>query len=95
VEAAPEFVETEADYPTLLEETEWAILDRRDFTAAFARSCAAKLRLEQEERHGLLPIVGAAELDRRGKLLSRRITALERGILKRELFLATPADSGV
>jgi len=93
VESAPEFVESEADYPTLLAQTEWNIVDRRDFTAAFARSCAAKLWLEQEQRDVLLPLAGAAELDRRQTLMSRRIAALERGILKRELFLAAPAGA--
>jgi SAM-dependent methyltransferase len=93
VESAPEYVETEIDYPTLLEATEWEILDRRDFTADLALACTARLRLEREERDLLLRLVGAAELDRRSELFSRRIAALKRGILKRELFLVAPTGA--
>jgi SAM-dependent methyltransferase len=90
VESAPEFVETDVDYSTLINATGWKILDRRNFTAEFGLSCSAKLRLEQAERDVLLPLIGAAELDRHRELFSRRIEALERGILKRELFLLAP-----
>jgi len=93
VESAPEFVEAEADYRSLLEATEWKILDRRNVTAAFARSCTARLRLEQAERDVLLPLIGADELDRREQLFGRRIAALERGLLKRELFLVAPINA--
>jgi len=63
-ESAPEFAETgESDYPGLLEATEWKILDRHNVTAAFTRSCKARLRLEQAEHNALLPLVGADELD--------------------------------
>lgn len=93
VKAAPEFVETETDYPTLLEATGWAILDHRDLTAVFAQSCAAKLRLETEEHGALVRLIGAAEFDRRGEMITRRVAALERGILRRELFLARAASA--
>lgn len=90
VESAPEFVETEVSYPTLLDATGWNMLDRRNVTAEFALSCTARLRFEQAEHDVLLPLIGADELDRREELFSRRIAALERGILKRKLFLVAP-----
>lgn len=92
VETAPEFVETDMDYPAMLEATDWQILERHDFTATFAQSCRARLRLEQEAREVLLPVAGAAELDRRLTLFSRRLTALGRQLLKRELFLVVPRE---
>lgn len=90
VAAAPEFVEAEAAYSMLLSETGWRLSDRHDLTDAFLQSSIDKLRVDRENRVALLPISGAQELDRREDLMNRRIAALQRGILKRELFVAEP-----
>jgi SAM-dependent methyltransferase len=50
VEAAPDFVETEVEYPILFAATCWAISDRYDLTAAFAQSCRERLRAEEDLR---------------------------------------------
>jgi SAM-dependent methyltransferase len=91
-ETAPEFVEAEAEYPMLFAATGWVIQERHDLTAAFAEGCRTKLRAEQELAGDLEPIVGADELERDGPRLRRRIGALERGHLKRELFFLGAAS---
>ena len=87
VATAPDFVEAEAEYPTLFAATGWALLERHDLTRAFARGCLEKVRSEEELRRELEPVAGAAELDRRRVRMLRRIAVLERGHLKRELFV--------
>lgn len=87
VETAPDFVEAEAPYPVLFAETGWAIAERHDLTAAFAESCREKLQAEAELRAELEPVVGAGELARHHARMRRRIAVLERGHMKRELFL--------
>lgn len=89
-ETAPEFAESEADYPTLLAETGWAVLERDDLTEAFRRNCLEKMRAEEELRAELEPLIGAAEFDARQARMNRRIEVLERGHLRRELFVAAP-----
>jgi len=87
LETAPDFVEAEAAYPLLFAATGWEILERYDLTETFARCCREKLRLEGELRTALEPIVGAVELDRHRARILRRIAVVERGHLKRELFI--------
>lgn len=88
---APEFVETDADYPTLLGETGWALLERHDLTGVFSESCRLRLRLETELRAEIQPAVGRTELEMRHDKFRRRMPVLERGHLRRELFVVVPA----
>lgn len=91
LETAPEFVETDTDYPTLLGETGWMLLERHDLTGAFLDSCRRRLCLEAELRAELEPALGRAELDLRHDRFQRRMPVLERGHLRRDLFLVAPA----
>ncbi len=90
VETAPEFAESDADYPTLLSETGWAIRQRHDLTAEFMANCIRKLRAEEELRADLEPLL-SADFDERQARMRRRIAVLDQGHLRRELFFVEPA----
>lgn len=94
-EAAPEFVEADADYPTLLAETGWALLERTDLTGAFLNSCQRRLRLETERRAELEAHLDRTKLDARLDKFRRRVPVLERRHLRREFFLVAPATTGL
>lgn len=87
LETAPEFVESDADYPALLAETGWAVLKRRDLTKTLMKSCRQRTRIEHELRADILPLMGAADFDARQTKMRRRFPALERGHLRRDLFV--------
>lgn len=91
LETAPEFVETDRDYPTLIEGTGWRLLERHDLTAAFMESCQRRLHLEAELHAELRRTMGRAEFEARQDKFRRRMPALERGHLRRDLFLVAPA----
>lgn len=91
VETAPDFVEAEAEYPELFSETGWGILERHDLTEAFTACCRERLRAEEELRAELEPVLGAAEVDRYHARLRRRIAVMDRGHMKRELFVLEAA----
>lgn len=90
LETAPEFAEAPADYARLLAETGWSVIERRDLTAAFAASCRRRMSVEQELREALAPLFGEAELEARLERMRRRIPVLERGHLRRDLFVVCP-----
>jgi len=90
--SAPDFVETDADYPTLLDETGWALVERHDLTRAFMESCRKRLCLEAELQAELRPVMGPAEFEARQDKYRRRIPVLERDHLRRDLFLVVPAS---
>jgi SAM-dependent methyltransferase len=87
VEVAPPFVEAEAAYPALFAATRWVIVERHDVTEAFTQGCRNKLRAEEDLHADLEHVVGAGELESQRARMSRRIAVLERGHLKRELFV--------
>lgn len=91
LETAPEFVETDTDYPTLLDQTGWVLLEQRDLTGAFMESCQQRLQLEAELRAELQAAMGRAEFEERQDKFQRRMPVLERRYLRRDLFLAAPA----
>ena len=91
VETAPEFADMDADYPTLLAATGWAIRRRHDLTAEFRASCIRKLDAEEGLRGELEPLTGAADFDARQARMRRRIAVLEQRHMRRELFIVEPA----
>jgi len=90
-ETAPGFAETEAPYPQLLAETGWELLETRDLTDDFRRNCLAKIEAEQQARAELVALTADGEIDARQARFHRRAEALERGHVKRELFVAAPS----
>ena len=89
--AAPEFVATDQTYPRLLTATGWEILEQADLSAELRDSSLAKIRAETAIRDDLDALEGKQAVDGRHTLLRRRIEALDRGHLRRELFVAAPA----
>jgi ubiquinone/menaquinone biosynthesis C-methylase UbiE len=95
METAPEFVESEAGYPTLLAETGWTILEHHDLSDDFERNCHSRLRLQAERRGELIPLIGAAEFAARQARLQDRLNVLAQGHLRRDLFLVAPDRSSL
>lgn len=90
VEGGPPFVDTPSDYPTLLDQAGWQVIERVDQTDEFLKSVKGFLDLEEHENESLTAVLGAeaysdALARRRAKML-----ALEKGLLRRELFSAIP-----
>ncbi len=90
VENGPEFIESETDYPTLLGQTGWAIVDRRDITPDYAASCRRQLQADTERKDALRALIGASEFAERQADWRSKVAAIDDGLLRRELFVATP-----
>jgi cyclopropane fatty-acyl-phospholipid synthase-like methyltransferase len=87
----PEFIETDSDYPTLLAETGWNLVECRDITTAYAESCGRQIAADEAQKKDLIALIGGDEFaERRSDWLSK-IDALGDNLLRRELFVATPA----
>ena len=89
---APEFVELDTDYPTLISTTGWNIIERWDLTGAFMHSCRQRMSIEEEARAELLPLLGSAEFEARQTRLRSRLPILEKGHLRRDLFVVQRGD---
>ena len=91
LETEPEFAEADADYPTMLEATGWAIRQSDDLTAEYLARCIRKLHAEEELRAELEPLTGAVEFNAKQTRMRRRIEVLEQRHMRRELFFVEPA----
>jgi SAM-dependent methyltransferase len=91
VDSGPEFIETDADYPTLLHETGWTLRKRLDVNATFGETCREIVDLFVRHEHELTELMGASGYGDRRTKLAATLEAIEHGWQRRELILATPA----
>ncbi len=85
---APTFVESETSYPKLLGLTGWNLIGCVDLTAAFLASVRRVRAQEQAHREALQALFGTDETRERLERRRKTVAALERGLLRRELFHA-------
>ena len=90
VENGPEFIESDIQYPALLKQTGWTMLDQQDLTIEYAASCRRQLRADDEHKDALIALIGATEYSERQAGWRSKIAALDEDLLRRELFVATP-----
>ena len=92
IECGPPFAATPVAYPTMLGRAGWALVDRIDLTAEYEAAHHRLLEEEQARADQLTELLGAAGLSER--LAGRRtaIGVIAAGLLRRELFVATPAE---
>jgi len=88
---APLFGEPETDYPTLLGQTGWTVTDSSDITKGYADSVRRFESADEEFKDQLEPLLGAAEFAERQGGWREEFGAIEEGLLRRDLFVATPA----
>ncbi len=93
LENGPEFIESEADYPTLLVQTGWATVDRRDVTLDYAASCRRQLQADEARKDALETLVGSSEFAERQAGWRSKLTAIADGLLRREIFVVIPDNA--
>ena len=87
VENGPEFIESEAEYPALLERANWKILEQQDLTKEYAASCQRQLNADKEQKDALTKLIGTVEYADRQANWAAKLIAINDGLLRRELFI--------
>ena len=87
----PPYVKAPAGYPELLRRTGWSIEHHADLTAAYADSMRRLQRAEEARAEQLSELLGEAEFAERVAGKPAAIRVIEERLLRRELFVATPA----
>lgn len=93
IAGGPPFVESAAAYPDMMREAGWEIADQIDLTAEYLQSTRRHVAGQEAYASEIAEAFGKDEASE--KLARRRATvsALENGLLRRELFDAVPANS--
>lgn len=91
-QAGPLFKETDVPYSQLLQRSGWSVLQRCDLTADYREAARLMLREEEARAAPLSRLLGHAEWREHMERRRRTVEALDRGLLRRELFLAAAVD---
>ena len=87
--SGPPYPDAGADYAELLEEAHWTLLKRIDVTSEFTRCMEVLLDESRERQSGLVELLGEKGYAERAERLRSTRAAIEFGLLRREIFLAT------
>jgi len=90
-EAGPPFVGLEGDYPGMLAASGWGVVERSSVTADYLAALRALCDAMQSDPGKLGKVFGRAEFEMQLQHRARQISAIERGLLIRELYLAETA----
>ncbi|HZZ36654.1 MAG TPA: class I SAM-dependent methyltransferase [Caulobacteraceae bacterium] len=90
VESGPQFIEADADYPTLLDETGWALKARIDLSAAYGETCSQMLVSYEQQGSELAELLGLSAYAEQRSKLAGALAAIRDGLQRRELLLARP-----
>lgn len=86
----PEFVESNTDYDTLVDQTGWELISREDITSAYAASCQRQIQADEKHERELVALLGAAMFTERLQGWREKLVAIRDGLFLRELFLTRP-----
>jgi len=91
LDAGPRFKETMVGYPEMLERAGWRMTHHMDLTTEYAEAARHMLRQEETHAEALTRLLGDAEYAERVRRRRNTVQALDRSLLRRELFAADAA----
>ncbi len=87
----PPFIDSDIDYTTMLGRAGWNIAERHELTSVFEQSVRRVLAGEEAHREELRALIGDDALADQFARRYRAIEGLERGLIRRDMFVAAPA----
>ena len=91
VEAGPEFIRSEAHFPSMLQPAGWQILQQDDITGAILASTERMIAAEEKQSESLRALRGDEANDTVQANLRSRLQAVADRLILRELFSVVPA----
>jgi hypothetical protein len=87
----PPFVAVPDTYPGMLAASAWRVLQKTDLTVAYLDALRRLLDAMKASSDELETVFGRVELDEQLRHRARQISAIERGLLVREMYLVEAA----
>jgi len=88
IESGPPFLDVDRDYADLLDQSCWRLLERWDVSEEFAYSLRTSIEAVKARADALTEVFGPEDLAERLKRREVTLAAIERKLLKREIFVA-------
>lgn len=90
VEAGPPYMESEAEYPHLLDETGWLVDERIDVSVAYEETGRRHIREVEAREAGMRALLGDEEYTEMLERRYRNVRVVAEGLVRRELFSVCP-----
>jgi SAM-dependent methyltransferase len=90
----PPFVDTPDDYSSLLAESGWSLIEKTDLTAEYLFALRRFVESLEAGSTTLEKALGLAEFNRQLQHRREQVSAIERGLLEREMYLVETLCSG-
>lgn len=92
--SGPPFIETDSPYPEMLGQAGWDITDHHDLTAEYLTSVGRMLDKLEIHAAEIASLFGDDDASQERARRRAAVAALERGLLRRELFRVVPSAGG-
>ncbi len=89
--SGPPFIEADVEYPEMLRQTGWTLTDHRDLTAEYGKAVSRMLDNLETHAGEVAKLFGDDEASSQRAGKRETLEALDRGMLRRELFGAVPS----
>jgi ubiquinone/menaquinone biosynthesis C-methylase UbiE len=90
VDSGPPFVETECEYPELLEKAGWKIIERIDVSVAYKETGRRHIREVEARADEISELLGETGLTEMLAKRQRNVESVADGIVRRDLFVVSP-----
>ncbi len=94
LELGPPFVDSVCDYTTMLDRCGWHIRDRTNITGEWAQTTQQYLRQQEAHRKELEDLQGKEDFGAQHTRMREKVTAINEGLMCRELYVSTPCAGG-
>ena len=91
VQAGPEFIRSEARFPSMLQSAGWQIIQQDDITGAFLASTERMIAAEKKQSESLRALRGDEANETVQANLRFRLQAITDRLILREFFSVVPA----
>ena len=90
VKNSPDFIQTDAEYETMLKACGWHIDEQIDLSKDYQETCLLQIEADDLYQEELIKLVGRKQaLDRMSNWKSK-LEVIEEGLVKRDLFVCSP-----
>ena len=90
VKNSPDFIQTNAEYETMLKACGWLIDEQIDLSKDYQETCRLQIEADNLYQEELIKLIGGKQaLDRMSNWKSK-LEVIEEGLVKRDLFVCFP-----
>ena len=90
VKNSPDFIQTDADYETMLKACGWHIDEQIDLSKDYQETCRLQIEADDLYQEELIRLIGEKQALGRMSNWKSKLEVIEEGLVKRDLFVCSP-----